>query len=107
MGSIVNPYIAVRDGKARAAAEFYQAVFGGELNVSTFGELGAAHEGLDPAWVMHGQVSTPAGDTIMVSAAAGAGITGGDNISVSLSGDAGDELMGYFGSLSDGGNVTM
>jgi PhnB protein len=107
MGSILNPYIAFRDGKARAAAEFYQSVFGGELNVSTFGEFGAAHEGLDPEWVMHGQLITPAGYTIMVSDAAGSEITVGDNISVSLSGDVGDELRGYFGSLSDGGNVTM
>ena len=106
MGSILNPYIAFREGKARAAVEFYQSVFGGELNVSTFGELGATHEGLDPEWVMHGQLETPAGYTIMVSDAAQAEINVGDNISVSLSGDDGDALRGYWEGLSAGGNVT-
>ena len=56
---------------------------------------------------MHGQLTTPSGYTIMVSDAAGSEITVGDNISVSLSGDAADELRGYFEGLSDGGNVTM
>ena len=107
MGSILNPYIAFRDGKARAAAEFYQSVFGGELNLNTFGEFGATHEGLDPEWVMHGQLETPAGYTIMVSDAAQAEINVGDNISVSLSGDDGDALRGYWQGLGDGGNVTM
>jgi len=106
MGSILNPYIAFRDGKARAAAEFYQSVFGGELNVNTFGELGATHEGLDPEWVMHGQLETPDGYTIMVSDAAQTEINVGDNISVSLSGDDGDALRGYWQGLSDGGTVT-
>ena len=106
MGSILNPYIAFREGKARAAAEFYQSVFGGELNINTFGEFGATHEGLQPEWVMHGQLETPSGFTLMVSDAGQTEINVGDNISVSLSGDAGDELRGYWEGLSDGGNVT-
>ena len=47
MGSTLNPYIAFKDGQARAAAEFYQGVFGGELDVNTFGEFGAP-EGTPP-----------------------------------------------------------
>jgi PhnB protein len=33
--------------------------------------------------------------------------TSGDNITISLSGEDGGELRGYWEKLSDGGNVTM
>jgi len=106
MGAILNPYIAFRDGQARPAAEFYRSVFGGDLNVNTYADFGAAHEGLDPDWLMHGQVTTPDGFTIMVSDAAHTEINVGDNISVSLSGDDAG-LRDYFGKLAEGGNVTV
>jgi len=106
MGSILNPYIAFKDGKAREAAEFYKSVFGGDLDVNTFGEYGATHEGLQPEWVMHGQLSTPSGFTLMVSDAAQTEIAVGDNISISLSGDDEAELRGYWDGLTDGGKVT-
>ena len=37
MTSKLNPYLGFRDN-AREAMEFYTSVFGGELNVSTFGD---------------------------------------------------------------------
>ena len=37
--AILNPYLNF-DDNTREAMEFYQSVFGGELTVSTFGELG-------------------------------------------------------------------
>jgi len=45
MTSKLNPYISFRDN-ARDAMEFYTSVFGGELNVSTFGDFQASE---DPA----------------------------------------------------------
>ena len=43
--AILNPYLNF-DGNAREAIEFYQGVFGGELNVMTFGDMGMTeHEG--------------------------------------------------------------
>ena len=44
MPSVLNPYLSFRD-TARQAMQFYQAVFGGELTLSTFGEM---HAGEDP-----------------------------------------------------------
>ena len=38
MTSRLNPYLGFRDN-AREAMEFYQSVFGGELTISTFGEM--------------------------------------------------------------------
>jgi PhnB protein len=106
MASRLNPYISFRDN-AREAMEFYQSVFGGELNVSTFGEFGAP-EGTPPDGVMHAQLDTPSGYTIMASdTPAGMSHSPGNTMSVSLSGDDGDELRGYFARLSEGGSVGM
>jgi PhnB protein len=104
--SRLNPYISFPD-TARQALEFYRGVFGGDLTLNTFGEAGAA-EGADADKVMHGQLETPAGYTLMASdTPAGMDRTVGTNISLSLSGDDADELRGYFAKLSEGGAVTM
>ena|ERR1700761_4236863 len=105
MASLLNPYLNF-NGNARQAMEFYRDVFGGELTLSTFGELGAA-EGADADKIMHGQLQTGSGYTLMGSdvpshmqyePAAG--------FAVSLSGDD-EALRGYFEKLSAGGNVTV
>jgi PhnB protein len=107
--SRLNPYISY-PGTARQAMEFYRGVFGGELNISTFGEFGGAGgpDGPDPDGIMHAQLETPSGYTLMASdTPPGMDVTPGTNISVSLSGDDSDQLRGYFQKLSDGGTVTM
>ena len=105
MASVLNPYLNF-NGTARQAMEFYRGVFGGELTISTFGELGMA-EGADADKVMHSQLQTGAGYTIMgsdVPSHMEAEPHGG--FAVSLSGDD-DALHGYFEKLSAGGTVTM
>src|SRR4051794_14958627 len=104
--SRLNPYLSFAD-TARQAMEFYRGVFGGELTLSTFGEAGGA-EGPDADKIMHAQLETPAGYTLMASdTPAGMDRSVGTNISISLSGDDGDDLRGYFAQLSEGGAVTM
>jgi PhnB protein len=104
--SRLNPYLSFSDN-ARQALEFYREVFGGELAVDTFGESGGA-TGPDADKVMHGQLETPAGYTLMASdTPAGMDRTVGTNISISLSGDDADQLRGYFDGLSRGGTITM
>ncbi|RBY81111.1 VOC family protein [Blastococcus sp. TF02-09] len=105
MPSRLNPYLGFA-GNARQAMEFYRDVFGGELAVDTYGGSGMAAPG-DEDKVMHAQLETPSGYTLMASdAPAGMEARGGSDISVSLSGDDA-ELRGYFEKLSDGGSVTM
>ncbi len=105
MPTRLNPYVHF-DVDARAAMEFYRTVFGGEVVLSTFGEFGMP--GPDADKIMHGQLETPAGYTLMVSdTPAGMDRTVGTNISISLSGDDVDELRGYFAKLAEGGVVTM
>jgi PhnB protein len=105
MATQLNCYIGFKD-TARPAMEFYRDVFGGELTVSTFGEMGGAAPG-DENKVMHSQLETPSGFTLMGSdAPAGMPRDSGSSIQVSLSGDDAS-LRDYFQKLSEGGSVTM
>jgi PhnB protein len=106
VASRLNPYLSFSDN-ARQAMEFYRGVFGGELAMNTFGEMGGAAPG-DENKIMHAQLETSAGYTLMASdMPPGMELSGGSDISVSLSGDDRDALSGYFAKLSEGGTVTM
>jgi len=106
MTSRLNPYLNF-NGNARQALEFYTSVFGGELTLSTFADLGAP-DSPDANRIMHGQLETTAGYTIMA-----ADVTSDmpyqppAGLSVSISGDDGDALHGYWDKLSGSGMVTM
>ena len=109
MTSKLNPYLGFRDN-AKDAMEFYHSVFGGELNVSTFGEAQASEDPAEADKIMHAQLETTAGYTLMGSDTPnGMEFADGSNHSVSLSGPSedGDELSGYFDKLSEGGTVAM
>ena len=103
MVSKLNPYVKF-SGEAKAALDFYHSVFGGELAVDTFSGFGMPLENPAEAdWMMHGQLETPAGFTLMVSdVPTGMAYTPGTNVSISLSGDDDAELSGYWHKLSDG-----
>ena len=107
MASRLNPYLAF-DGNAREAMETYQGIFGGELTVNTFGDLGAAQDEAMKDKVMHSMLETPRGFTLMASdMPPGMQAQAGTNISISLSGDDEGDLRDYWEKLSDGGQVTM
>ena len=106
MASRLNPYIAF-EGTAREAIETYRDVFGGELSLSTFGDFGQAPPGYEDK-VMHSQLETPAGFTLMASdTPPGMPHQPGGTISISLSGDDADELRRWFAGLAEGGQVTL
>jgi PhnB protein len=106
MASRLNPYVSF-DGNARQAMEFYKGVFGGDLTVNTFGEFGAP-DSPDADKVMHSQLESPGGFTLMGSdTPSGMQRNPGDTITISLSGTDADELRGYWEKLSAGGTVTM
>ena len=65
MASRLNPYLNF-NGNARQALEFYRSVFGGDLTLSTFAEFGMA-DAPDADKIMHGQLETDAGYTIMAA----------------------------------------
>ena len=103
----LNPYLGFRDS-ARQAMEFYKSVFGGELTLSTFGELQASEDPAEQDKIMHSQLVTDNGLTLMGSDTPNSmDYTRGSNYSVSLSGDDEAELRGYWDKLSDGGTVSV
>jgi PhnB protein len=107
MPTKLNPYLSFRDN-ARDAMEFYRSVFGGELTTSTFAEFQASQDPAEQDKVMHAQLVTDAGLTLMASDTPnGMDYTPGNNYSVSLSGDDESELRGYWDRLADGGTITM
>ena len=107
MATRLNPYLSF-PGTAREAMEFYRDVFGGELTVNTFGESDAPEGTPEADKIMHAQLETERGFTLMgADTPTGMDHTPGTNISVSLSGDDADELRGYWQKLSDGGTVSV
>ena len=107
MSSRLNPYLSFRDN-AREAMEFYRTALGGELTISTFGELGASPDPAESGKVMHAVLETPAGFAVMAADTPnGMEYTPGNNHSVSVSGDDEAELRGYWDKLSEGAAVVM
>lgn len=106
--ALLNPYLNF-DGSTREAIEFYASVFGGEPTISTFGDFQMPGIGADEAdKVMHSQLSTPAGFTVMaadVPASMKEQISA--NGTVSISGNETDEIRGYWDKLAEGGQVVM
>ena len=104
----LNPYISFR-GTAREAMEFYQSVFGGELDLSTFAEFSMPGIADDEAnLIMHGQLQAPDGLVLMAAdTPRSMELAEGSNITISLSGDDDAELRGYWEKLAEGGTVTM
>jgi PhnB protein len=108
MTSTLNPYLAFKDN-AREAMEFYRDVLGGELSINTFGDFGNP-DAPEANLVMHSQLETPAGFTLMASdTPPGMDHTPPAGISISISGgtEDADSLRGWFDQLADGGQVTM
>ena len=107
MATTLNPYLNF-GGNAREAIEFYQGIFGGNLNISTFADFHASSDPSEDALVMHSDLEGPEGLRLMAAdVPKHMEYKPGNNFSVSLSGQDEGELRGYFEKLSDGGSVTM
>jgi PhnB protein len=107
--AILNPYLNF-PGSARDAMEFYQDVFGGELNIMTFGDMGATeHEGnpIPGDGIMHAQLTTEQGFTLMASDHVEGMGDASPNGNISLSGGESELLHGYFDKLAGGGTVDV
>jgi PhnB protein len=105
MTSRLNPYLNF-NGNAREAMQFYASVFGGDLNITTFAEVGM--DGPDAGRVMHAMLQTNNGYTIMgADTPSTMEYQPMSGSSVSISGDDSDTLHSYWQKLSAGGTTTM
>lgn len=107
MPARLNPYLNFADS-TRQAMEFYKAALGGNLTISNFGD--ANMPATDPAEtgkVMHAQLETPAGFTLMASDTPKSRGAPHPNGTISLSGEDDAEFRGYWDKLSAGGSVLM
>jgi PhnB protein len=105
MQTRLNPYLNFKDN-AREAMEFYQTVFGGQLDVSTFKDFNASQDPSEDDKVMHSMLEADNGVTFMAADTPDRmEYRPGTNMSMSLSGDNDEELSGYFEKLSAGGAV--
>lgn len=109
MASRLNPYIHFVNS-AREAGDFYTSVFGGELTRSTFKEGGMGDDPAIADLIMHSQLETTHGFTLMMSDTPPhmlGDAKEGSRITISLSGAASDEaeLKGYWDKLVAGGSI--
>lgn len=104
----LNPYLSFRR-EARDAMTFYQGVFGGDLDISTFGQFeGMVDDPTENDLVMHAQLTTLDGFILMgADTPSQMPYTKPAGISVSVSGDDEPALQGFWDKLADGGTVVM
>jgi PhnB protein len=108
-------------GDARAALEFYQSVFGGQVSIATYGDFGMPKDAPGAGNVVFGQVEAADGFRVMAydipgqaaGAAGSAGTTRRENgatitdqpFFVSVRGDTLEEVQGYWAGLSAGSAI--
>ncbi|WP_134741291.1 VOC family protein [Nocardioides sp. 503] len=103
MTTQLSPYLHFNGG-ARAAITFYESVFGGELAINTFGDIGTEGDKADE--IMHSQLETPHGLVLMAGdTPPDMTVSRGDTVTLCLSGDDEPQLRAWFAALSEGGEI--
>ncbi len=102
----LNPYLSFKDN-AREAMEFYKGVFGGNLVLTTFKDGGMSKDPNEDTLIMHSQLDTEHGFTLMGSDTPSYMGEAGKNGSISLSGEDETELRGYWDKLVEGATITQ
>lgn len=100
----LSPYLNFPLGVTREAMTFYHSVFGGQLDIMTFGDY--QMEGLPADGVMHAQLAAD-GFTFMASDAMPGSENqwGGTRVYLTFYGDDLEKLSGWFDKLAEGGSV--
>jgi len=102
----VTPHLNFR-GDARAALEFYQAVFGGQLTLISYADAGAVTAPDEAEQIMWGQVASADGIRVMAYDVPGAlpWEPGVNPVFVSVRGADADEITRYWNGLAEGAHV--
>ncbi len=96
-------------GDARAALEFYQSVFGGELTIITYQDMGNVQDPAEANQVLWGQVVAESGVRLMAYdvPASRPWSRGEDPFFMSLRGDTAEEITAYWAKLAAGATVVV
>lgn len=96
-------------GDARAALEFYQSVFGGDLTVVTYADAHAVQEPSEAQQVMFGQVVADNGFRVMAYDVPSRLPLdrGQDPFFVSVRGDSGEEISAFWHALAEGATIVQ
>lgn len=105
--TLLNPYISFKDN-TKQAMEFYQTVFGGKLDMTTFKDGGMGDGSENDNKIMHAMLRTDNGLIIMAADTPPVmqfqSIQG---MSISLSGEDEGELKSYWDKLKEGAVIVM
>jgi PhnB protein len=105
--SVLSPYLNFA-GDARAAMDFYRAVFGGQLELSRYADSGFSSDPAEDDKIVHAVLVADNGITLMAADVPnGVERRPGSTVTMALNGDDEAELSGYFTKLAEGGTVTM
>ena len=94
-------------GEARAALEFYQSVFGGQIVLATYEQDGTVEELGQADQIIWGQVESAEGFHVMAyDVQPSRGHDAGENaVFVSVRGETAEEIQDYWAKLAVGGTV--
>ncbi len=104
MATAVIPYITF-EGTTREALNFYQSVFGGKVEVTTYGDFQVPD--VPPDTVMHAALTTDEFSIYGTDGMLGVDVGDPTRIRIALVGDDLDGLTKQFDALAEGGKVTM
>lgn len=102
MAASAVPYIRFA-GNTRAALAYYQSVFGGTVEVATFGDFGVSH--MPEESVMHGALTTDGFSVYGYDAAPDEYVGDHTRIRIAIVGDDVAGLSTCFNALTQGGRV--
>ncbi len=102
----INPYLLF-DGNCEEAFDFYRGAFGGEFaSKMRFSEMDP-NAGDNADKIMHVALPISGDSVLMGSDTPGDDVTAGSSVSIAIGTNDRGEADKLFGSLSDGGSVTM
>ena len=107
MKTNLSPHLNFKDN-TRQAMQFYQAVFSGELTMSTYKDFHASQDPSEDDKIMHAELNNGQGIAFMAADTPNRmNYQVPTGVSMTLTGDNEKELVGYFMKLSTGGSVSM
>ncbi|MET7864914.1 VOC family protein [Micromonospora taraxaci] len=105
MTARVSPYLTFA-GNARQAMRFYQSVFGGDLDITTFGTVHGPTDAARDELIAHATLRGTTGVVLMASDRTPGRAGAESGTSITLGGDEA-ELVTYWERLSEDGSVTV